>query len=66
MFAKLITNLLCMLNKLMYGFIFGTYIMSYNHINHILTTNKLTEPNYIDWKRNLDIVLTSEELKWVT
>ena len=40
--------------------------MSYNPINHIVTTNKLTEPNYMDWKRNLDIVLTSKELKWVT
>ena len=40
--------------------------MSYNPINLILTTNKLIEPNYMDWKRNLDIVLTSEELKWVT
>ena len=40
--------------------------MSYNTINHILTTNKLSRPNYMDWKRNLDIVLTLEELKWVT
>ena len=40
--------------------------MSYNPINHIVTTNKLTEPNYMDWKRSLDIVLTSKELKWVT
>ena len=40
--------------------------MSYNLINLILTTNKLTRPNYVDWKRNLDIVLTSKELKCVT
>ena len=40
--------------------------MSYNPINLILTTNKLIRPNYVDQKRNLDIVLTSEELKWVT
>ena len=40
--------------------------MSYNTINHILNTNKLSRPNYMDWKRNLDIVFTSEELKWVT
>ena len=40
--------------------------MSYNPINLILTTNKLTRPNYVDWKRNLDIVLTFEELNWVT
>ena len=40
--------------------------MSYNPINLILTTNKLSGPNYMDWKRNLDRVLTLEELKWVT
>ena len=40
--------------------------MSYNPINLILTTDKLIEPNYVDWKKNLDIVLTLEELKWVT
>ena len=46
--------------------IFVIDIMSYNPINLILTTNKLIETNYVDWKRNLDIVLTSEELKWAT
>ena len=40
--------------------------MSYNPINHILSTNKLIGPNYMDWKRNLDVALTIEELKWVT
>ena len=40
--------------------------MPYNPINLILTTNKLTRPNYVDWKRNFDIILTWEELKWVT
>ena len=40
--------------------------MSYNPINLILTTNKLTGPNDVDWKRNMDIELTSKELKWVT
>ena len=35
-------------------FIIG--IISYNRITLILTNNKLIEPNYIDWKRNLDIV----------
>ena len=37
--------------------------MSYNSINFILTTNKLTRPNYMDWKMNLDIELTLVELK---
>ena len=40
--------------------------MSYNPITLILTDNKLIGPNYVDWKRNLVIVLTSEQLKWVT
>ena len=31
----------------------------------ILTQNKLTGENYIDWKRNLDIVLTVENYKMV-
>ena len=31
----------------------------------ILKEHKLTGPNYIDWKRNLDIVLTAEEYKYV-
>ena len=40
--------------------------MSYNIINLILTTNKLIEQHYVDWKRNLNIILTLEELNWVT
>ena len=43
--------------KLIYGFYF---------YNLILSTNKLTRSNYVDWKINLYIVLTSEELKWAT
>ena len=31
----------------------------------ILTQNKLTGENYVDWKRNLDIVLTAENHKMV-
>ena len=31
----------------------------------ILNQNKLTESNYVDWKRNLDIVLIVEEHKYV-
>ena len=27
----------------------------------ILTQNKLTRNNYVEWKRNLDIVLTAED-----
>ena len=31
----------------------------------ILNQNKLTGSNYVDWKRNLDIVLTAEEHRCV-
>ena len=32
-------------------------------LDMILTQNKLTGENYVDWKRNLDIVLTVENHK---
>ena len=47
-------------------FIFVRDVMLYNPVNSIITTNKLIGPNYVDWKRNLDIVHISKELKWVT
>ena len=39
--------------------------MTFNPLAIILKENKLTGPNYIDWKRNLDIVLTAESYKFV-
>ena len=39
--------------------------MTFNPLAVILKENKLTSPNYIDRKRNLDIVLTAEEYKYV-
>ena len=36
-----------------------------NPLATILSHNKLTGENYVDWKRNLDIVLTAENLKKV-
>ena len=39
--------------------------MTFNPLAIILKENKLTGPNYIDWKRNLDIVLTAEGYKFV-
>ncbi|XP_057962258.1 uncharacterized protein LOC131153822 [Malania oleifera] len=39
--------------------------MTFNPLVVILKENKLVEPNYIDWERNLDIVLTAEEYKYV-
>ena len=38
---------------------------SFNPLFVILKENKLTGPNYIDWKRNLNLVLISEEYKFV-
>ena len=40
--------------------------MSYNLINLFLPISKLTKPNYVDWKKNLNIILTLKKLKWVT
>ena len=38
---------------------------SFNALVAILNQNKLTGSNYVVWKRNLDIVLTAEEHKYV-
>ena len=38
---------------------------SFNPLFVILKENKLTGPNYIDWKRNLNLVRTAEEYKYV-
>ena len=38
---------------------------SFSPLVTILNQNKLTGSNYVDWKRNLDIVLTAEEYKYV-
>ena len=35
------------------------------NLRSILEANKLTRPNYIDWLRNLKIVLRSEKLSYV-
>ena len=38
---------------------------SFNPLSVILKENKLTGPNYIDWKRNFNLVLTAEKYKFV-
>ena len=38
---------------------------SFSPLVTILNQNKLIGSNYVDWKRNLDIVLTTEEHKYV-
>ena len=38
---------------------------SFNPLSVMLKENKLTGPNYINWKRNLNLVLTAQEYKFV-
>ena len=38
---------------------------SFSPLASILNDNKLTGPNYLNWKRNLDIVRTSARYKYV-
>ncbi|KAM3282025.1 hypothetical protein P3S67_027672 [Capsicum chacoense] len=38
---------------------------SFNPLTSILDQNKLEVPNYVDWKHNLDIVLTAGSFKFV-
>jgi hypothetical protein len=38
---------------------------SFSPVAIILKENRLTIPNYMDWKRNLNIVLTTKEYKYV-
>ena len=38
---------------------------SFSLLVAILNQNKLIGSNYVDWKRNLDIILTAEEHKYV-
>ena len=45
--------------------LFQLNIMSFNPLMTILNQNKLNGPNYLDWKRNLDIVLVADEYKFV-
>ncbi|GMP58885.1 hypothetical protein CsSME_00022388 [Camellia sinensis var. sinensis] len=38
---------------------------NFNHLSKILDDNRLTVSNYVDWKRNLTIVLAAEKLNHV-
>ena len=38
---------------------------SFSPLVTILNQNKMIGSNYVDWKRNLDIILTTEEHKYV-
>ncbi|MCQ7016889.1 retrotransposon gag domain-containing protein, partial [Clostridioides difficile] len=54
-----------MANACLFALILRYFNMAFNPLSVILKENKLTGPNYIDWKRNLDIVLTAEGYKYV-
>ena len=45
-------------------FVYNSHI-SFNPLAIILNQNKLPRLNYVDWKRNLDIVLITEGYKYV-
>ena len=63
LYAKLIMSSLLIIFMFV---IFRFKIMaSFNPLVAILNQNKLTGSNYVDWKRNLDIVLTAKEHKYV-
>ena len=38
---------------------------SFSQVIAIINKNKLTGSNYVDWKRNLDIVVIAEEHKFM-
>ena len=45
-------------------FIYFSVDMALNPLSTLLTQNKLDGENYVDWKRNLDIVLTADTNCW--
>ena len=52
----------------MHGYVLQFFNMNSNTFNPlatILNQNKLVGSNYVDWKRNLDIVLTASGYKYV-
>ena len=63
LYAKLIMSSLLIIFMFV---IFRVKIMaSFSPLVAFLNQNKLTGPNFVDWKRNLDIVLIAEEHKYV-
>ena len=48
-----------------FHYVFSMSSSAFNPLSAILNQNKLNGQNYVDWKRNLDIVLTAEEYKFV-
>ena len=42
-----------------------THIASSLSLRDILDANKLTEPNHVDWLKNLRIILTQEKVSYI-
>ena len=50
---------------MLYYVIFSMSSSSFNLLSTILNQNNLNGQNYMDWKRNMDIVLTAKGYKFV-
>ena len=62
LYAKLIVSSYLLYSCLLFS---NLNMASFSPLVTILNQNKLTGSNYVDWKRNLDIVLTAKEHKYV-
>ena len=62
LYAKLIMSSYLLYSCLLF---LDLNMTSFSPLVNILNQNKLIGSNYVDWKRNLDIVLTAEEHKYV-
>ena len=62
LYAKLIISSYLLYSCLLFS---DLNMASFSPLVTIHNQNKLTGSNYVDWKRNLDIVLTAEEHKYV-
>ena len=62
LYAKLIMSSYLLYSCLLFS---DLNMTSFSPLITILNQNTLTGSNYVDWKRNLDIVLTVEEHKYV-
>ena len=63
LYAKLIMSSLLII--FMFVILRFKIMASFSSLVAILNQNKLTRSHYVDWKRNLDIVLSAEEHKYV-
>ena len=52
-------------NGNIYVKLFCRFKMIFNPLARILDDNRLTGPNYVDWKRNLMIVLSADKIGYV-